>query len=118
MAKKVTSELGDIRGWPERALALRIACGFGERGGSLGFARHLGLTPQRWSQMETGYSPLSVEIATAISRKYPAITWDWLFRGRGDAMPLPWQDALGVMDGTPKPFRRMGEPPRGSRGAL
>jgi hypothetical protein len=83
--------------WSQRAIALRKACDYGGRGGSKAFAEHLGLTSQRWSQMETGYSPLSIDIACKIVAKYPDLTLDWLILGRPDGLPLMWRRLLGLI---------------------
>jgi len=43
------------------------------------FARFLGVSPQRWNQVETGAEPLSRQLAQLIIEKIPGMTLEWLY---------------------------------------
>jgi hypothetical protein len=57
------------------------------------FAAQLGIEANRWNNMERG-SPLSKEVAFLIVRRFPDISFDWLFRGKDDHLTVKRQREL------------------------
>lgn len=57
------------------------------------FAARLGIAANRWNNFERG-SPLSKEVAFLIVRKFPDISFDWLFRGIDDHLTVKRQREL------------------------
>lgn len=74
-----------------RARILREAMGYGT---SNAFAAFLGVSPQRWNNVEIGL-PLSNQIAFMLVQKVPGLTLDWLYFGKADGLPLELARRLG-----------------------
>jgi len=68
---------------PQRLRAIRIAQGFDQAND---FATMLGVTPNRYGNIEAGSSELSKEIAFLIVEKVPGLTLDWLFLKSRDGL--------------------------------
>lgn len=73
--------------WAPHAVRLRVLrCAiFNEKPAD--FARRLKVSPQRLSNMESGY-PLSIDVANKIRFAVPGITLDWLYHGVELAVPI------------------------------
>lgn len=84
-------------GQADRLKRLREALGYDT---ALGFAKMLGVVPQRWYNFENGL-PLSKEIAFQLVRTVPGLTLDWLFFGKPDGLPLELARRLGEVPRLP-----------------
>ena len=58
------------------------------------FAAFLGVSPQRWNNVENG-KPLGHEMAIRLVRAVPGLTLDWLYFGKPDGLPLELARRLG-----------------------
>lgn len=81
-----------------RVRQVRRLAGYGQN--AAGFAKFLGITPTRLSNIENGL-PLSRQVAEIISQKVPGISWDWLYSGNESALPVAVQRALAAAAETP-----------------
>jgi len=77
----------------DRALRLREAMNYDT---SAGFAAYLGVSPQRWNNVETGL-PLSNQMAFLLVQKVPGLTLDWLYFGKAEGLPLELARRLGEL---------------------
>jgi len=77
----------------ERARVLREAMDYDT---SNAFAAFLGVSPQRWNNIETGL-PLSNQMAFLLVQKVPGLTLDWLYFGKADGLPLELARRLGEL---------------------
>lgn len=57
------------------------------------FAEWVGLQPKRWNNYLRGF-PLPHEAALILVTKIPGVTYNWLWHGRLDGMPMALQDEL------------------------
>jgi DNA-binding XRE family transcriptional regulator len=64
-------------------------------------AAALGIKISRWNNFERG-TPLSLDVAIKICRRFPGVTMDWLFFGNPAGLPVELA-------------KRLGELPNGSR---
>lgn len=80
----------------ERCKRLRRAMGYDL---SNAFAAFLGVSPQRWNNVEIGM-PLGRDLAMIVTRKIHGLTLDWLYRGRREGLPL---DLAGRLAELPPP---------------
>jgi len=78
-----------------RARVLREAMGYDS---AIAFAAFLGVSPQRWNNVEVGY-PLSRDMAFLLVSKVPGLSLDWLYFGRADGLPLELARRLGALEG-------------------
>lgn len=69
---------------------------------SAAFARALGVSPPRVSNVEGGL-PLSKDLAFKIVRTIPGMTTDWLWYGIADGLPLQLAQKLGEAQPAPVP---------------
>ena len=77
----------------ERCKRLRIVMEYAQ---SSAFAKFLGVSPQRWNNVEIGM-PLSRDLAMTLVRKIPGLTLDWLYRDRSEGLPLDFARRLDAL---------------------
>lgn len=75
----------------ERCKRLRLTLEYPQ---SSSFAKFLGVSPQRWNNVEIGM-PLGRDLAMTLTRKIPGLSLDWLYRGRSEGLPLDLARRLG-----------------------
>lgn len=80
----------------ERLRLLRKALDFDT---SSAFAAHLGVSPQRWNNVEN-HVPLGRDLALTLVQKHPGLTLDWLYRGKTEGLPLALARLLGALEGS------------------
>lgn len=56
----------------------------------------LGIKVSRWNNFERG-TPLSLDVAIRICRRFPGVTMDWLFFGNPAGLPLELAKRLGEL---------------------
>jgi hypothetical protein len=78
----------------QRAIRLRKAFGYDT---ATGFAKFLGVSVQRWSNVENGL-PLGSQLALIVVRKVPGLTMDWLYLGKPDGLPMALARRLGELE--------------------
>jgi hypothetical protein len=61
------------------------------------FALDLDILDSRWANMKSGL-PLTYEVAEKIVRRYPGITFDWLWLGHPGGLPVHLQRRLTDLD--------------------
>lgn len=88
------SETGKNSPTARRMRRLRESLGYET---ALAFSAFLGVSPQRWGNVETGM-PLSNQLALLLVRKVPGLTLDWLYLGKADGLPLEMARRLGEID--------------------
>src|SRR6476660_8522639 len=81
-----------------RCKELRLVMEFPQ---SSAFAKFLGVSPQRWNNVEIGM-PLSRDLAMTLVRKIPGLTLDWLYRARAEGVSL---DLARLLDASTPPKR-------------
>ena len=84
-----------------RCAHLHEAMGFHGHGSQKAFADFLGITEDRWGNVERGL-PLSKTLAILLVEKCPGVTLDWLLLGKVEGLTLRMARALGVLEGYPK----------------
>lgn len=77
-----------------RLLKLREAFGIPTQ---TAMAAALKITVSRWNNFERDQSPLSLDVATRICRRFPGVTLDWLIFGNGSGLPLDLARRLGEL---------------------
>jgi DNA-binding XRE family transcriptional regulator len=87
----------------ERLLRLREAM---EIPTQTAMAAALGIRVSRWNNFERGQSPLSLDVALKICRRFPGVTTDWLFRGNPAGLPLDLAKRLGELPSGSQPASR------------
>lgn len=76
----------------ERMKQLRISLGFSVEAA---FAAYLGVSPQRWGNVEDGL-PLGKDLAFRIVQRVPGVTLDWLWLGKTDGLSFEMVRKLGI----------------------
>lgn len=97
MASRIDPESDDAVA--DRCERLRRAVGFQK---SAAFSTFLGVSPQRWNNVETGL-PLGRDLAMTVVKALPGLTLDWLYRGRPEGLSLDMARRLGEV---PAPARK------------
>jgi hypothetical protein len=90
----VANKIGPEADTAVRARVLREALGYQT---SAAFAAFLGVSAQRWNNVETGL-PLSRDMAFLLVNKVPGLSLDWIYFGRAAGLPLELAKRLGVFD--------------------
>jgi transcriptional regulator with XRE-family HTH domain len=65
------------------------------------FVAYLGISLQRWNNIERGYQDLGKELAIMLVKKVPGLTLDWLLLGKADGLPLGLARRLGELGELP-----------------
>lgn len=62
------------------------------------FARHVKLSPNQWSNFETGYGRPSVDVGIQLCQKVPGLSLDWIFRGDRQGLSAAMLTKLDAVD--------------------
>ncbi len=91
-----------IVGSPEsqRCIRLRKAMGYDYHGGQKKFAEFLGVSPDRWNNVERGV-PLGKELAFIVEGKCPGVGAKWLWFGDIADLSVKMAQLLGEMPTAP-----------------
>lgn len=99
MHGNITMPKGKPKSLPEttadRAKRLRIAMGYGGHGNSKQFAEYLGVTPNRWNNVERDY-PIG-RLMEEIIKVKTGISIDWLKYGDESGLSQAWLMRLGLV---------------------
>lgn len=87
-----------------RMVRLREFMGYEQ---SAAFAAFLGMSPQRWNNLENGF-PVSKAVAFLLVRKVPGLTTDWVWFGKVEGLPVQLArelapESTGNLSTTPSP---------------
>jgi transcriptional regulator with XRE-family HTH domain len=86
-----------------RMRQVRAAYGYAGHGGQKLFAEFLGISPQRWSNVENGIAQgLGSELALRLVTKCPGVTLDWLVRGDASTLSQVAMRRLGLLGEAPR----------------
>ncbi len=88
-----------------RMRRLRTAWGYGGHGGQRLFAEFLGISQQRWGNIENGH-PLGRDLVQIIVKKCQGIDYNWLLGGTTDGLSQATLTRLGLPGGLPSGSQR------------
>lgn len=83
----------------DRCIRLRKAMGYDYHGGIKAFADHLGVSEDRWGNVERGL-PLSKQLAFLVVQKCHGVTTEWLWFGGAGGLSLRMAQLLGEVPPT------------------
>jgi hypothetical protein len=79
----------------KRLKKLREAMGHHGHGGQTSFARFLGISPQRWNNVEKG-ATLGTDLARLLVSKCPGLDWGWLYSGSRGGLSVSMDQRLNA----------------------
>lgn len=95
MAKKPRPELLEIA---RRVLEFRVAVGFpDEHGGQAAFCEAVGLKRNRYNQWEKGHIRPPEKGLKLVRKKFPGLTYEWIWDGDPRGLSLDLALRLGVV---------------------
>lgn len=81
-----------------RLLDTRVALGFpDEHGGQAAFCDAVGLKRNRYNQWERGHIRPPEKGLSKIRKKFPAVTYEWIWDGDPKGLPLDLAIKLGLV---------------------